>query len=285
MISFFIVYSRVFRDLRVRLIRVLPYWLAIGGIAVSALATLDAMLGVWTALVILILPLAWLLVASVFLALSYWQRNGLHILLDDTRRQFFKDGIVTETWSREVRNAGSEISEKSLDVPMFWDRPFDEPYIVILHTLRKNVVERRSITTKVYEITSEKPEYSEPWMGGRKFYGCTIPVPLGLEPGETMFFKLMYKHRVTLPTDDQIIRARDRMLRLRWEGEANEGLHFDRDNCYVEARTPDPFSRPDPKESGRATRHLAFEEANTRMIVDLPRPKPQYHYRTVFTIL
>lgn len=284
MAAFLFIFAQVLSDLSDRLIRWLAAWLAIGGILVGVSAAHSLSLAISIALVFLFMPVIYLTLYALISAVSYWRHEGLVLLFDVTRRQFYKDGHVHEVWTRQIKNASPRRSEDTLDVPMFWDIPLEQIHPVAIHVLKKTPGGRYHTDTQAYEVSRDRPEYSERLFEGRKFFGCVIPVPLGLEAGESMFLKLIYRHTVSTPLDDQIIRAVPRLLRLTWEGNANDGLKFIPEDSYVEARHPDPMSAARRKETKRASRYLRFEEADTRMIFDLPRPKPGYHYRVVFKL-
>jgi len=284
MIAFFVIFGRVFSDLKSRLSTWLPGWIAVGGIVVSGLAAYLPKLAVLLALFFLFLPIIYFPIYAFVVSIAYWKHEGLLLLFDVTRREFYKSGQVHESWTREIRNVAGRKTEDILDVPMFWDIPLEQVYPIAIHVSKKNAQGRYETQSQIYEVSSKSPEYSERLFEGRKFYGCVIPAPLGLDSGETMVLKLIYRHTVSTPEDDQIIRALPRLLRLTWEGNANDGLKFDPKNSYIEARYPDPFSAAKLKETKRASRYLRFEEADTRMVFDLPMPKSGFHYRVVFRI-
>lgn len=284
MTAFFEIFGRVFSDLKSRFSIWLPGWMAVGGIVVSGSAAYLPGLSVGFALSFLFLPIVFLLLKTLAVSISYWKHEGLLILYDVTRREFYKDGQVQESWAREIRNVAGGKTEDIFDVPMFWDIPLEQIYPITIHVSKKNTQGRFNTKSQIYEVSNKSPEYSERLFEGRKFYGCVIPVSLGLESGETMIMKFIYRHIVSTPNDDQIIRALPRLLRLKWEGNANDGLKFDPKNSYVEARYPDPTSAAKLKETKRASRYLRFEEADTRMVFDLPIPKSGFHYRIMFSI-
>jgi len=284
MTAFLVIFGRVFSELWSRLGRWLPGWIGVGGIAVSASAALKPTLALALGLIFLMLPILYLLIHAFIATITYWRHEGWVLLFDVTRRQFYTGGHVHESWTREIRNVSTNRTEDTLDFPMYWDIPLEQIHPVAIHVSKRNANRRVDTESQVYEISRKCPEYTERLFEGRTFYGCVIPLPLGLEPGESMLLKLIYRHIVSTPTDDQIIRAMPRLLRLSWEGNAKDGLTFDPKRSFVEARYHDPTSAARPRETRRASRCLRFEEADTRMVLDLPIPRPGYHYRVVFTL-
>lgn len=284
MSSFLIVFRQILLDLRSRIGPWAPYWLAIGSIVVSTAAAFSPAFATAAAIVFLLLPVIYLYFQALLASFRFWQCDELVLVSDVTRREFFRDGHVHEVWTREMRNVSTRNTADTFDFPMYWDIPLEQVHPVTIHLIKRLAGGRSDTRTTVFNVSRDSPEYTERQFEGRKFFGCVISVPLGLEPGEGLFVKLIYGHRVSMPTDDQIILAKPRAGALKWEGNANDGLKFNSSDSYVEARYPDPTSAPHMRESKRASRYLKFEEADTRMILDLPRPKAGFCYRVVFNL-